>query len=398
MTNNNDNVQDIYEELRTSGFKTSKQIIAFQNSELLVDDVNKKFAVIDNLGSHIFNYADLLSFEYDEYCQPVTSDNTNLTCLYIKIRLLLNNLNKPQIEIACLPATCLKSSTMYEDAKQISTEISATLNYILNYNKQQFNNSANQTEPKLVNGQIPGNAAEFSKNAPTQQTTPMQRSNYEKKSNKGLMIFIIILLICLAIIAAKFVSNLSNSDNANTTIEANEVTDNTENAEETKETENMEETAEASEDDLKEFDQKSWDQFVYIFKAHTDFAYNLSLYTDGVIPTEDFYNYCKEMEAYFENVVNVLDYGKTEDEKAYLDKFKSIVSDDKQAAENLINYMDSDKEEYLSKAQENIESADVILLNIANIRADLLEKAGYTNEEIDEIIYSIRDDLMNISN
>ncbi len=153
-----------HEKLIADNFNVSKEIIinimVGLTEKLLIDDVNKKFAIVNYLGCNIYNYSDLLAFELNEDGEVITSGKglqtviggatfgvvgalvggsgkrkSNSTCRYMKVRILLNNLQNPQTELTLINREVKKKSMQYTIAKSKGDEITATLNYINNYNK-----------------------------------------------------------------------------------------------------------------------------------------------------------------------------------------------------------------------------------------------------------------------
>ncbi len=154
MKKNQQTVPSIHDNLASQGFRVSKRVVVNALNELLVDDTNKMFAVINNVGCHIFKYSDLLAYEHIEDGVVITAgkgaqsfvgsdtfgattsnavkSNPKDTCKSVNVRILLNNLNKSQLEIPCLFIPVKKNQPMYATAVQNASEISSTLNYILN--------------------------------------------------------------------------------------------------------------------------------------------------------------------------------------------------------------------------------------------------------------------------
>ncbi len=153
-----------HEKLLNENFNVSKEItvnvMPGLNEKLLVDDVNKRFATVSYLGCNIYNFSDLLAFELDEDGEVITSGRglqtliggatfgvtgaliggagkrkSKATCSYMSVRFLLNSLENPQNEIRLINKDVRKKSISYSMAKSKANEITAILNYIINYNK-----------------------------------------------------------------------------------------------------------------------------------------------------------------------------------------------------------------------------------------------------------------------
>ena len=146
---------------------------------------------------------------------------------------------------------------------------------------------------------------------------------------------------------------------------------------------------------LKEFDAKTWEQFKILYDAHNNLMDAMYAYGDGKINTLDFYNYCKEAEEYFRNISTKFGYGSSAYEKKYLSVFRNWALYDQLVAKNLMKYLDTYEIKYLSTAEEYIQLASDAAVTIASNRAKLLKDAGYTSEEIQEIIDNIPNELEN---
>lgn len=144
---------------------------------------------------------------------------------------------------------------------------------------------------------------------------------------------------------------------------------------------------------LKEFDSKSWEQYKTLYDAHNKLMNAMTSYSSGQGNQLDFYNYCKSSEEYFRKASSSFDYGTTDDEKTYLSVFENWALSDQLAAKSLMNYLDSLKTKDLSTAQEYIQSASDAAVTIASNRAKLLKDAGYTEDEIKQIIDNIPQEL-----
>lgn len=146
-------------------------------------------------------------------------------------------------------------------------------------------------------------------------------------------------------------------------------------------------------DELKEFDAKTWAQFLDMYTAHNDLAKAMSAYSEGLISAVDFYKYCDSSEKYFMNASLSFNYGVTEDEKIYLSVFETWALADQQACKYLQDFIDSFKTSDLAKADEQIQRGVDAAAMIGENRGRLLVKAGYTDKEIAEIAESIEQDL-----
>jgi coenzyme F420-reducing hydrogenase alpha subunit len=139
---------------------------------------------------------------------------------------------------------------------------------------------------------------------------------------------------------------------------------------------------EDSKDELLKFDEESWKDFKILFTSHNNFMKNVLAYSEGDISSLDFYNACTEAKEYFQEASTYYDYGTNDDEETYLNVFETVALADQQAAEYLMDYIDSGKTSHLSKAQEYIQRAKDGVVMIAQNRGLLLVKAGLSDEEI----------------
>lgn len=192
-----------------------------------------------------------------------------------------------------------------------------------------------------------------------------------KRGNKKIGYFVIIGIVAAFIIAA----NLSDTENAN----------------------NSEVSSEIPPEDLKtqalEFDERAWDGYIKLYETHNNFMDTMDAYSDGKISKLDFYDYCKDLEKWFGQASMSFNYGKTDDEKTYLDTFQTFALADQSAVDSLLKYLDSNVIKDLSKAKENINRAQEAATIIASNRVVLLKKIGLTKEEIAEKINQATADI-----
>jgi len=142
-------------ELSSKGFIVSKQHLS-REIELLVDDTNKKFAIIKNVNYKIYNYFDLLDFELNEDGNSIAKGKglatavggltfgvvgamvgasgqrkSEDTCYSMIIRLMVNDLHEPQIVFSIIDGIEVKkSSYCYIENKKYAKEVISTLTYI----------------------------------------------------------------------------------------------------------------------------------------------------------------------------------------------------------------------------------------------------------------------------
>lgn len=383
---------DINEVLNNANFSISKQIdlpASFGTKSILfVDDTSKKFAISKIDGCYIFNYNDLLAYELNEDGDTITSGRglqtavgamtfgvagavvgnagkrkSNSTCNTMAIRLLLNNLNTPQLEIPCIFTPCKKKSIVYTSAKSKANDITAVLNYITNSAKQ------SQTAQPIQNAE---NEVISTEATPQESTHANLNSNpnfikYDnitkttKSKNKGCLIAIVIFLLISMIItvASGALSNNTSPDAVTQTADNTEA--------------------------IKSFDAKTWSDFKKVFDAHKNLLDAMETYGSGKTDILSFYNYCKDMETFFMNVSQSLNYGETDEQKTYVDVIGSMAFYDQQATKSLMKYLDTGNTSDLSDAQENIDKVNEAVSIYAGNRGKLLKQAGYTDEQIETV-------------
>lgn len=145
------------EQLHKQGFNISKHLKLGIYNHFYVDDVNKKFAVaIGRKGKlRIYNYNDLGAFELNEDGNSIVRGkglatavggltfglvgalvvssgkrkNEN-TCTSLLVRIMINDLDSPEVIIPFIVTETKKSSYMYTNAITESKNLIATLNYI----------------------------------------------------------------------------------------------------------------------------------------------------------------------------------------------------------------------------------------------------------------------------
>ena len=201
---------------------------------------------------------------------------------------------------------------------------------------------------------------------------PIQQPVFQqpKKKSKGCLIAILIVVAIFVGIMVFVVIGVENVGTGSTGTDISE----------------SQQDQQPSEEQIKEFDSKSWEDFRTMHKAHKNFMTALAGYGKGTVSKIDFYNYCKNAEEYFRNVYGSFNYNTNDDEKEYLKVFNSWAFYDQTTAKDLMRYLDSGKTSDLASAQENIEQANIAVGMIVSNRGILLKKAGYTDEEIIKII------------
>ncbi len=145
------------EQLEQQDFNISKHLKLGVHNHFYVDDVNKKFAVkVGRKGQpKIYNYTDLGAFELNEDGNSIVNGkglatavggltfgllgalvgssgkrkNQN-TCTSLLVRMMVNNLDNPEVVIPFIVTETKKSSYIYTNAISESKNLIATLNYI----------------------------------------------------------------------------------------------------------------------------------------------------------------------------------------------------------------------------------------------------------------------------
>ncbi len=143
-------------------------------------------------------------------------------------------------------------------------------------------------------------------------------------------------------------------------------------------------TNKLSKEEWLEFDSKSWEDFKILYRSHNNFLKTIDAFSNSKISAVDMYNKCKEAEEYFRKASLSFDYGKTSEQKTYLQAFKSVALSDQMIAKAMMKYLDSKKTSDLSDVKANIENAKSGFVTIAGNRGILLVKAGLTEVEIKE--------------
>lgn len=137
-----------------------------------------------------------------------------------------------------------------------------------------------------------------------------------------------------------------------------------------------------STDDWLEFDKKSWEQFVTLYKYHNNLTTVMEWYSDRKISASDFYTECKTARDKFRDISSKFNYGNTSEQKDYLGVLENWALSDQMAAQDLMDYADSLKPSKLSSANENLQRAKSAINTAASNRGKLLVKAGLSDSEI----------------
>lgn len=197
---------------------------------------------------------------------------------------------------------------------------------------------------------------------PNSETPPQP-----KKKGRGCLIAV---FICLAVFVFLMIGVMSSTPTSPASSPSNSSS-------------NSSETPEQVQARIKKFDQKTWSDFENLYINHNTFMTNIGSFSSGSADALTFYNSCVEAKQYFQNASLAFNYATNDDEKTYLDVFKSAAQEDLMAAEALIKYLDTNETSDISKAQEHIMRAKEAFTVIASNRGILLKQAGYTTEEIE---------------
>lgn len=201
-----------------------------------------------------------------------------------------------------------------------------------------------------------------------------RKEDEEKKYSKSTAIVIVAIVAIIAIYAIY----MSNKNKENQDLESKQATEQSQNIEANQN--------ENSTDDWKNFDNKSWSDFKDINQKYNDLKNTVN---DTSSPQrEDIINKAKQ---YFYDKENSLNYGKNNDQNKYLNSIKNVCQQAKSVCDDAVNSSSSDSE--LSNIKDKLAGIEDEISNIANKRPDLLKKAGYTEEEIKDIVEKIKTDL-----
>ncbi len=141
-----------------------------------------------------------------------------------------------------------------------------------------------------------------------------------------------------------------------------------------------------TQEELLEFDDKTWEVFKSLYNAHNDMVEAMTLYADGNASKLSFYEYCEKAEGWFGQVSAAIGFGGSEYEQNYLSAIRSMALEDQMAAKGLMKYLDSGKTSDLSEVNKHIEVATSAVSVIASNRGVLLVDAGLSDEEIQKRI------------
>lgn len=149
--------QTTVDQLKEQGFNIDKHIkIGFLNG-FYVDDKSKKFAVKQGKKLRVFNYNDLGAFELNEDGNSIIKGKglatavggltfgllgamvggsgkkkSQSTCTSLIVRIMVNDLNEPQITFPYITTETKKNSPIYTSAYEEAKSLIATLTYIEN--------------------------------------------------------------------------------------------------------------------------------------------------------------------------------------------------------------------------------------------------------------------------
>jgi len=147
-------VFDIAQERMQSKMVISRAIIA-PGGGFFIDDVNKIFAISQSGNERIINFADLVAYELNEDGNSIASGKGAATaigglafgtigalvgssgerkhqntCTSLIVRIMVNDLNAPQITIPYIKSEVKKDTPAYRESFENAKELVAILNYI----------------------------------------------------------------------------------------------------------------------------------------------------------------------------------------------------------------------------------------------------------------------------
>lgn len=142
-------------ELGKKDFNISKLLNLSNGTKFAIDDINKKLAINIGRDIQIYNYDDLLDFELNEDGETITRGKGLATavggitfgvigalvgasgkrknkalCNSMIVRLLINDLEEPEIRLPFIQSSTKKNSIVYKTALNSANELTATLTYI----------------------------------------------------------------------------------------------------------------------------------------------------------------------------------------------------------------------------------------------------------------------------
>jgi len=147
---------NIREKLISENFCIDK-VKKIEKYVLFIDDINKKFTVSNKKTYKIYNFCDLLDFELNEDGNSIVKGKTASTvagglmfgpigaiagasgrkkvdneCTYMAIRLLLNDLDNPELNIELIKQKTPKELGTYKKKRKEAQSATALLTYIQN--------------------------------------------------------------------------------------------------------------------------------------------------------------------------------------------------------------------------------------------------------------------------
>ena len=205
-------------------------------------------------------------------------------------------------------------------------------------------------------------ASQFSVDAPTARRR-------KKPILKRWYFWVIVIFVVLIAVAARIGNNVTPSTSPSAPVQTQPG-----------------ELSDASSEELLAFDDKTWPQFIELYKAHNTLMNNIQAVADGTASTLALYQYCEDAEAYFRDMSVAFDYGETDYQREYLSAFKSMALYDQMAVEKLMNYLDSYETSDLSEASDYLSNAITAATQIASNRGTLLASTDLTEDEIQQRI------------
>lgn len=145
---------------------------------------------------------------------------------------------------------------------------------------------------------------------------------------------------------------------------------------------------ETSPEEWKSFDDKSWEDFKEINQN-----YNNLKDTVNDTSNPDRTNSINKAKQYFSNEANSLNYGQNEDQNKYLNDMKEICQKAETVCDDALKAKSSGNQSEFDVLKGKLDKIENQISSFTKTRPGILQKAGYTENQIKEIIDKIKADL-----
>lgn len=129
------------------------------------------------------------------------------------------------------------------------------------------------------------------------------------------------------------------------------------------------------------FEQKSWVDFKAVYSTHKKMLEIVESLSNGEISAVEAYSQIETRKDWFDQKFREIDYYENNIQEDYLNIIAAMAIYDSDAAESILNYLDSQKTSDLAKAQEALNNVSAEVMLFSAQRVVILQNTGLNEED-----------------